>query len=397
MRDGTVTGSVVIYDLTSMTISVNFDELDVDQLSEGMSVTVYRETSSETEVYEAEITYISLEASSSNGVATFAGEITIYSDGELSAGVNVSYYVDVGGATEGLLAPVSALRSYDDGYYLIVQAGSEPEETIEVDEEYPDGFYAVPVETGSSNEDYVVITSGAAEGDVVFLRYQQSAPSGGDETSSAAIRIPAEVRAASTSEAAACRTSAAEAAWEAASAACREADMLIEIHDLKKIYSEGEENEVRALDGVDLSVDYGEFVAIVGTSGSGKSTMMNILGCLDVPTYGEYLLDGIPVKERSERELAHIRSVKIGFIFQGYNLIPSLNVWQNVAFRCSIRECRSRAPAARHGRARAGGYSAESREPPNATFRRPAAARGNRPRHSDPLADNNGRRADRRA
>ena len=59
--------------------------------------------------------------------------------------------------------------------------------------------------------------------------------------------------------------------------------------------------------------------------------MMNILGCLDIPTYGEYLLDGIPVKERTEKELAHIRSVKIGFIFQGYNLIPSLNVWQNVA------------------------------------------------------------------
>ena len=107
--------------------------------------------------------------------------------------------------------------------------------------------------------------------------------------------------------------------------------MLIEIHDLRKIYAEGEENEVRALDGVDLSIDYGEFVAVVGTSGSGKSTMMNILGCLDIPTYGEYLLDGIPVKERTEKELAHIRSVKIGFIFQGYNLIPSLNVWQNVA------------------------------------------------------------------
>ena len=107
--------------------------------------------------------------------------------------------------------------------------------------------------------------------------------------------------------------------------------MLIEIHDLKKIYAEGEENEVRALDGVDLSIDYGEFVAVVGTSGSGKSTMMNILGCLDIPTYGEYLLDGIPVKERTEKELAHIRSVKIGFIFQGYNQIPSLNVWQNVA------------------------------------------------------------------
>ena len=106
--------------------------------------------------------------------------------------------------------------------------------------------------------------------------------------------------------------------------------MLIEIRDLKKIYAEGEENEVRALDGVDLSIDYGEFVAIVGTSGSGKSTMMNILGCLDVPTYGEYLLDGTPISERSESELACIRSEKIDFIFQGYNLIPSLNVRQNV-------------------------------------------------------------------
>ena len=184
MRDGTVTGSVVICDLTSMTITVNFDELDADQLSEGMEVTVYRETSSETEMYEAEITYISLEASNSNGVATFEGEITIYSEGELSAGVNVSYYVDVGGATEGLLAPVSAVRSYDDGYYLIVQSDSEPEGAIEVDEDYPSGYYAVPVEIGSSNESYVVVTSGVEEGDTVFLRYQESAPSSGDETSS---------------------------------------------------------------------------------------------------------------------------------------------------------------------------------------------------------------------
>ena len=106
---------------------------------------------------------------------------------------------------------------------------------------------------------------------------------------------------------------------------------LIHIQDVYKIYSEGEENEVRALNGVSLDIDYGEFVAIVGTSGSGKSTMMNILGCLDVATYGEYVLDGVPITARSEDELAQIRSRKIGFIFQGYNLIPSLNVWQNVA------------------------------------------------------------------
>ena len=123
---------------------------------------------------------------------------------------------------------------------------------------------------------------------------------------------------------------------------------LIEIRDLYKIYSEGMENEVRALDGVSLSIDYGEFVAIVGASGSGKSTMMNILGCLDVPTRGEYMLDDIPVAHRSQRELAEIRSRKISFIFQGYNLIPSLNVWQNVALPMTYQGVK---PAERYSRA----------------------------------------------
>ena len=185
MRDGSVSGSVAVYDLTNMTITVNFDELDVELLSEGMSVDIYRETSDGYETYEGEITYISLEASNSNGVATFEGEITIYSDGGLSAGVNVSYYVDTGGAAEGLLAPVSAVKSYDEGYYLIVQSSSRPDGAIDVDAEYPKGYYAVPVEVGSSNDEYAVITSGSVEeGDTVFLRYQQSAPSGGDSTSS---------------------------------------------------------------------------------------------------------------------------------------------------------------------------------------------------------------------
>ena len=123
---------------------------------------------------------------------------------------------------------------------------------------------------------------------------------------------------------------------------------LIEIHDLYKIYNEGLESEVRALDGVSLSIDYGEFVAIVGSSGSGKSTMMNILGCLDVPTRGEYTLDDIPIAHRTERELADIRSRKISFIFQGYNLIPSLSVWQNVALPMTYQGVR---PAQRQQRA----------------------------------------------
>ena len=106
--------------------------------------------------------------------------------------------------------------------------------------------------------------------------------------------------------------------------------MLIEIKNIYKIYNEGKESEVRALDGVTLSIDRGEFVAIIGASGSGKSNLMNILGCLDVPTYGDYILNGTDVTDRTDRQLAHIRNKEIGFIFQGYNLIPALTAYENV-------------------------------------------------------------------
>ena len=106
--------------------------------------------------------------------------------------------------------------------------------------------------------------------------------------------------------------------------------MLVRLKDVYKIYGEGLESEVRALDGVSLEIDRGEFVAVVGQSGSGKSTMMNVLGCLDVPTHGTYLLDGTDVRELTDKELSHIRNKQIGFIFQQYNLIQSLTVLENV-------------------------------------------------------------------
>ena len=106
--------------------------------------------------------------------------------------------------------------------------------------------------------------------------------------------------------------------------------MLIDIQNLYKIYNEGKESEVRALDGVTLQIDRGEFVAIVGQSGSGKSTMMNVLGCLDIPTYGEYFLEGTDIGALTDKELARIRNREIGFIFQGYNLIQELDALENV-------------------------------------------------------------------
>lgn len=106
-------------------------------------------------------------------------------------------------------------------------------------------------------------------------------------------------------------------------------DKLIEIRDMCKIYNPGE-NEVRALDHVDLKIDCNEFVAIIGQSGSGKSTLMNMIGCLDVPTSGRYILNGQDVSHLSDNELSDIRNKEIGFIFQGFNLIAGLTALENV-------------------------------------------------------------------
>ena len=104
---------------------------------------------------------------------------------------------------------------------------------------------------------------------------------------------------------------------------------VVALTGVTKTYSNGT-IEVAALRGIDLVVREGEYVAIIGPSGSGKSTLMNIIGCLDVPTDGEYLLDGQDVATLNDRRLAHIRNRRIGFVFQQYNLLASLNAWRNV-------------------------------------------------------------------
>lgn len=104
---------------------------------------------------------------------------------------------------------------------------------------------------------------------------------------------------------------------------------LIKVMDMCKIYNPGE-NEVRALDHINLEISRGEFVAIIGQSGSGKSTFMNMLGCLDVPTSGKYFLNGTDVSTMEDNELSTIRNKEIGFIFQGFNLIANLTAVENV-------------------------------------------------------------------
>ena len=104
---------------------------------------------------------------------------------------------------------------------------------------------------------------------------------------------------------------------------------MIELNDVSKVYQVGDER-VRALDHVSVHVAPHEFVSIIGPSGSGKSTLMNIIGCLDTADAGVYRLDGIPIEDYSEKQLARVRNEKIGFVFQSFNLIPKLSAEENV-------------------------------------------------------------------
>jgi putative ABC transport system ATP-binding protein len=125
---------------------------------------------------------------------------------------------------------------------------------------------------------------------------------------------------------------------------------VIEVKNLTKVYKMGE-HEVRALRGVSLSIEHGEFVAVTGPSGSGKSTFMHIAGCLDRPTSGEYVLDGKDVSKTSKDDLARVRSEKIGFVFQGFNLLTRTTALDNVELPLLYRAKNGFKSAERHKRA----------------------------------------------
>ena len=171
--------------------------------------------------------------------------------------------------------------------------------------------------------------------------------------------------------------------------------MFIRMENLYKIYHPGP-NEVRALDGVFLSVEEGEFLAIVGHSGSGKSTLMNMLGCLDVPSSGAYFLEGRDVSLLTDDELSEIRNQHIGFIFQGFNLIPGLDALENVELPLLYRGLgKTERRLAGFGGSAPGRAGAEDPPPARGDVRRPAAAGGHRPGHRRPSALDSGGRAHR--
>jgi macrolide transport system ATP-binding/permease protein len=162
---------------------------------------------------------------------------------------------------------------------------------------------------------------------------------------------------------------------------------LLELHDVRRLYPNGD-TIVRALDGVSLTIEAGEFVAIMGPSGSGKSTLMNILGCLDRPTSGTYRVAGHDVSKLSLDELAALRCRTFGFVFQRFNLLPQITAAENVENRASVPRPRT-------------AFAARPRRPHRAqadrTLRRPAAACLDRARADERGAGRAGGRADRRA
>jgi multidrug efflux pump subunit AcrA (membrane-fusion protein) len=178
--------SMAIYNTETMEIEANINEVQNEYIELGMEVAITKSGASGSQSYTGTVTEVSLEATASSGVAYFPTTITIESDGQLSAGIYVTYTITAAQASDVVLAPIAALKNTAEGTCLFIKSDMKPDNAVELDDGVvPDGFYAVPVETGLTSNRYVEILSGIQEGATVFEQYVStgSGVSGSDQTS----------------------------------------------------------------------------------------------------------------------------------------------------------------------------------------------------------------------
>jgi putative ABC transport system ATP-binding protein len=360
---------LTIADLSSMVINAHVNQADVTRLRHGMDVEVAVDAIPGLEV-GGQVERIAPQATVKNNIKGYATRIALKNvDPRIQPGMTASVSIPVSGAENVLTLPLAAVFSEQGEHYVYIRNGDQFERrTVKIG---VSDFFRTEIQSGVTEGETVALeqpaglgprTPGSGPG-MMAQQPKTGAPGAGSGTGGRPVTpkaAPAPAAAAATTATAATATRPAATTpprhpgHPATPRRYRHPDRLLivpsplsparrphsdttprplmallELRDIRKVYQLGGE-EIRALDGVTLDIDGGEFISIIGPSGSGKSTLMHILGCLDTPSTGTIRLDGTEIQNASARELAQIRNRKIGFVFQFFNLLPKLNVLQNV-------------------------------------------------------------------
>ncbi len=299
---GTTTSSstpIVITDLSDLIAQVQISETDRPKVKVGQKVEVTFDALEDVTI-TGKVTEIDAVGTSNSGVVTYGVTVEFdVQDARLKPAMTASASIVTAVYNDVVLCPNAAIKSGTSGSY--VQVLSDPNGTPQT----------VAVTTGAVGDSQTVIDSGLKGGESVVT---QTITAGSSSSASSELEQPT-VR------------------WRVHDGRRRTADgavVVIVIENVTKVYDTGVGAATVALDGVSLSIEDGEFIAIMGPSGSGKSTLMNILGCLDTPTSGRYILDGEDVSQLDDDTLADIRNLRLGFVFQSFNLLPRASVLRNV-------------------------------------------------------------------
>ena len=309
----------VIYDLSYLEMTMSIDELDISSVEVGQEVRITADAV-EGKTYTGVVTEVSVAGTTSGGITTYPVTVRIDETDGLLPGMNVDAEIVISSANDVLAIPSAAVSRGD----MVLVTANSPSAVNALDQEAPEGYVYMPVETGVSDNSYIEVLSGLQGGghsglspggwlrqlrryDVRHAERGHVLHTDGRHAQRDALR----------------RRNAQRRAGRLLMGT------LIEFREVCKYYQMGD-TTVKAADHISFQIRKGEFVAIVGQSGSGKSTSMNIIGCLDVPTSGTYLLDGRDVGQMDKDQLAAIRNKMLGFIFQQYNLLPKLTLQENV-------------------------------------------------------------------